>query len=153
MTSKGEYLLGSGLIVLASIAWAIYALSQKQLLQSLSSAKIMLIIYGGCTLLFTPFAKINTIFTLDRFHFSILVFCALNTFIAYGAFAESLEHWQASRVSSVLALAQIITLISGWLMSVIAPNIISPENISLVGVIGAFFVVIGSISIALCEPN
>jgi drug/metabolite transporter (DMT)-like permease len=149
ITSKGEYLLGSGLIVFASIAWAIYALSQKQLLQSLSSAKIMLIIYGGCGLLFTPFAKINTIFTLDRFHFSILLFCALNTFIAYGAFAESLEHWQASRVSSVLALAPIITLISGWLMSVIAPNIISPENISLMGIIGAFLVVGGSISIAL----
>jgi len=153
ITSKGEYLLGSGLIVFASIAWAIYALSQKQLLQSLSSGKIMLIIYGGCALLFTPFAKINTIFTLDRFHFSILVFCALNTFIAYGAFAESLEHWQASRVSSILALAPIITLIFGWLMSVIAPNIIFPENISLMGILGAFLVVAGSISIALGKSN
>lgn len=153
ITSKGEYLLGSGLIVFASIAWAIYALSQKQLLQSLSSGKIMLIIYGGCALLFTPFAKINTIFTLDRFHFSSLLFCALNTFIAYGAFAESLEHWQASRVSSVLALAPIITLIFGWLMSVIAPNIISPENISLMGILGAFLVVAGSISIALGKSN
>jgi drug/metabolite transporter (DMT)-like permease len=153
ITAQGEYLLGSGLIVFGAIAWAIYALSQKQLLQSLSSAKIMLIIYGGCALLFTPLAKTNTIFTLDIFYFSTLIFCALNTLVAYGAFAESLVHWQASRVGAVLALAPIITLISGWLMSVITPNIISPENISLVGVIGAFFVVIGSISIALCEPN
>ncbi len=153
ITSKGEYLLGSGLIVFGAISWAIYALSQKQLLQSLSSAKIMLIIYGGCALLFTPFATINTIFTLNRVHFSILVFCALNTIIAYGAFAESLEHWQASRVSSVLALAPIITLISGWLMSVIAPNIISPENLSLIGIIGAFLVVSGSISIALGQSK
>ncbi|BAZ85869.1 DMT family transporter [Dolichospermum compactum] len=153
ITAKGEYLLGSGLIVFGAIAWAIYALSQKQLLQSLSSAKIMLIIYGGCALLFTPLAKINTIFTLDIFYFSILLFCALNTFIAYGAFAESLVHWQASRVGAVLALAPIITLISSWLMSVIAPNIISPENISLVGVTGAFLVVIGSISIALGKSS
>ena len=153
ITAQGEYLLGSGLIVFGAIAWAIYALSQKQLLQSLSSAKIMLIIYGGCALLFTPLAKTNTIFTLDIFYFLTLIFCALNTLVAYGAFAESLVHWQASRVGAVLALAPIITLISGWLMSVVTPNIISPENISLVGVIGAFFVVIGSISIALCEPN
>lgn len=153
ITAQGEYLLGSGLIVFGAIAWAIYALSQKQLLQSLSSAKIMLIIYGGCALLFTPLAKTNTILTLDTFYFSTLIFCALNTLVAYGAFAESLVHWQASRVGAVLALAPIITLISGWLMSVVTPNIISPENISLVGVIGAFFVVIGSISIALCEPN
>jgi len=153
ITAKGEYLLGSGLIVFGAIAWAIYALSQKQLLQSLSSANIMLIIYGGCALLFTPLAKINTIFTLDIFYFLTLLFCALNTLIAYGAFAESLQHWQASRVGAVIALAPIITLISGWLMSVIAPNIISPENISLVGIAGAFFVVIGSISIALGKSN
>ncbi|UUO15631.1 DMT family transporter [Dolichospermum heterosporum] len=153
ITAKGEYLLGSGLIVFGAIAWAIYALSQKQLLQSLSSANIMLIIYGGCALLFTPLAKTNTILTLDTFYFSTLIFCALNTLVAYGAFAESLVHWQASRVGAVLALAPIITLISGWLMSVVTPNIISPENISLVGVTGAFFVVIGSISIALCKPN
>ena len=153
ITAQGEYLLGSGLIVFGAIAWAIYALSQKQLLQSLSSAKIMLIIYGGCALLFTPLAKTHTILTLDTFYFSTLIFCALNTLVAYGAFAESLVHWQASRVGAVLALAPIITLISGWLMSVVTPNIISPENISLVGVTGAFFVVIGSISIALCKPN
>ncbi|MTJ07757.1 DMT family transporter [Anabaena sp. UHCC 0204] len=153
ITAKGQYLLGSGLLVLGAVAWAIYALSQKQLLQSLSSAKIMLIIYGGCALLFTPLAKINTIFTLDNFHFTTLVFCAFNTLIAYGAFAESLEHWQASRVSAVIALAPIITLFSGWLMSAIAPNIISHEQISLLGILGAFLVVLGSISITLGKAH
>ncbi|MTJ12011.1 DMT family transporter [Anabaena sp. UHCC 0187] len=153
ITAKGQYLLGSGLTVLGAIAWAIYALSQKQLLQSLSSAKIMLIIYGGCALLFTPFAKIKTIFTLDSFHFSTLLFCAFNTLIAYGAFAESLAHWQASRVSSVIALTPIITLTSVWLMSVSFPSIITPENISLTGIFGALLVVSGSISIALGRSN
>ncbi len=153
ITAKGQYLLGSALIVFASIAWAIYALSQKQLLQSLTSAKIMLIIYGGCALLFTPLAKIKTIFTLDSFHFSILLFCAFNTLIAYGAFAESLAHWQASRVSAVIALAPIITLISVWLMSVTFPNIIPIENISLTGIIGALLVVSGSMSIALGKSH
>lgn len=54
ITARGVYLLGTSLIVWGAIAWAIYALAQKQLLQSLSSASIMLIIYGGCALLFTP---------------------------------------------------------------------------------------------------
>ena len=39
------------------------------------------------------------------------------------------------------------------LFNFLAPNIISPENISLVGVTGAFLVVIGSISIALSKSN
>ncbi|MFM7363188.1 MAG: DMT family transporter [Cuspidothrix sp.] len=153
ITAKSEYLLGSGLIVLGSISWAIYALSQKQLLQSLPSENIMLIIYGGCALLFTPLAKIKTIFSIDSFYFTNLLFCAFNTVFAYGAFAESLQHLPASRVSAILALAPIITLIAVWTISGIFPHIIPPENISPIGIIGTFLIVGGSISIALGKGN
>lgn len=149
ITAHGQYLLGSGLLVLGAVAWAIYALAQKQLLQSLSSSNIMLIIYGGCALLFTPIAKINTLFTLNPLHLGMLLFCGLNTLIAYGAFAESLAHWEASRVSAVLALAPIVTLISVWLVANIFPNLIPPEHITIIGIVGAFLVVTGSVAIAL----
>lgn len=149
ITAHGQYLLGSGLIMLGATTWAVYALAQKQLLQSLSSFSIMLIIYGVCALLFTPFANPKTIFTLNPLHLGMLFFCALNTLIAYGAFAESLEHWEASRVSAVLALAPIVTLISVWLISVIAPTLIAPEHFSFIGIIGAVLVVTGSLAITL----
>lgn len=149
ITAQGQYLLGSGLLVLGAVSWAIYALAQKQLLQALSSYHIMMIIYGGCALLFTPFAQINTIFNLDILSLSMLLFCGLNTLIAYGAFAESLEHWEASRVSAVLALAPIITLIAVELVAGIFPNLIPPEHITLIGIIGALLVVSGSVAIAL----
>ncbi|AKG23415.1 DMT family transporter [Calothrix sp. 336/3] len=144
-----NYLLGSGLIVLAAITWAVYALAQKQLLQTLSSANIMLILYGGCTLLFTFFALPQRLFSLDFFHWGMLIFCALNTLIAYGAFAESLEHWEASRVSAVLAITPIVTLFSVWLTSVFLPNLISPDKLTIPGIIGAILVVFGSMLIAL----
>jgi drug/metabolite transporter (DMT)-like permease len=149
ITAHNTYLLGSGLVVLGAVAWAVYALAQKQLLQSLSSAHIMLIIYGGCALLFTPLAKIEAIFTLNSLHLGMLVFCAFNTLIAYGAFAESLEHWEASKVSAVLALAPIFTLISVELVSVFIPDLIPTEDITLIGIIGALLVVCGSVAIAL----
>ncbi|ADI65466.1 DMT family transporter [Trichormus azollae] len=149
ITAQGQYLLGSGLIVIGAVAWAIYALIQKQLLQSFSSSNIMLIIYGGCTLLFTPLAKLNTIFTLDILHLGMLLFCGLNTLIAYGAFAESLEHWEASRVSAILALAPLVTLISVWLVANIFPTLITPEHITLIGIVGALLVVSSSVTIAL----
>ncbi|MDM9384232.1 DMT family transporter [Chlorogloeopsis sp. ULAP01] len=144
-----QYLLGSSLIVLAAVTWAIYALAQKQLLQSLSSTSIMLIIYGGCTLCFSLLAKPQIIFTLDLFHWGMLIFCGLNTLIAYGAFAEALEHWEASRVSAVLASTPIVTFLSVWIVSVISPNLINSEQTTFVGIIGAFLVVAGSIAIAL----
>ncbi len=149
ITAQTTYLFGSGLIVLASITWSIYALAQKQLLQSLSSAHIMLIIYGGCALMFTFFASPETIFTLNYLQSMMLIFCALNTLIAYGAFAEALAHWEASRVSAVLALAPLVTLLSSWLVSEVSPNLIAAEHFSLLGIIGAISVVCGSTAIAL----
>jgi drug/metabolite transporter (DMT)-like permease len=77
----------------------------------------------------------------------MLIFCGLNTFVAYGAFAESLQHWPASQVSAVLALAPIITMLA---MVIFAPWLtLHPEIITAGGLGGALAVVIGSISIAL----
>ncbi|BAY22785.1 hypothetical protein NIES2100_25490 [Calothrix sp. NIES-2100] len=148
-TAHNTYLYGSSLIVLGAAAWAVYALAQKQLLQSLSSAQIMLIVYGGCAFLFAPFSTAKTIFTLSNLQLYALIFCALNTLIAYGAFAESLAHWEASRVSAVLTLAPIVTLIAMWAVSVIAPSLILPEKVTLLGVLGAVLVVTGAAAIAL----
>ncbi|MEH2193293.1 MAG: DMT family transporter [Nostoc sp.] len=153
ITAHGTYILGSILIALGATAWAIYALAQKQLLQSLSSPSIMLIVYGGCALLFTPLARVKSIFILDPFHLGILVFCALNTLIAYGAFAESLEHWEASRVSAVIALAPIVTLILVAVISSVVPNLIPSEHFSFVAIFGAALVVTGSVAIALVKAD
>ncbi|MEM7725376.1 MAG: DMT family transporter [Cyanobacteria bacterium P01_A01_bin.45] len=144
-----NYSLGIILIIIAAISWAIYALAQKQLLHSLSSSQIMLIIYGGCAFLFTPFAATETFFTLNFFHLGVLSFCALNTVIAYGAFAEALEHWEASKVSAVLACTPIVTLSAIALFSTIFPYFISRENFNFINTSGAVFVVLGSIVVAL----
>jgi len=151
ITAHGTYIFGSSLVVLGASVWAVYALAQKQLLQSLSSPHIMMLIYGGCALLFTPLAKPATILQLNNLHLGMLIFCALNTLIAYGAFAESLEHWEASRVSAVLTLAPIVTLIAVELVAIFTPTLIPAENITFIGFIGACLVVAGSMAIALSK--
>jgi drug/metabolite transporter (DMT)-like permease len=153
ITAHGTYIWGSALVVLGAAVWAVYALAQKQLLQSLSSPQIMMIIYGVCALLFTPFAKTAAIFQLNALQWVILIFCGLNTLIAYGAFAESLEHWEASRVSAVLALAPIVTLIAVELVAIFTPTLIPPENITYIGILGAVLVVAGSMMTALGKRN
>ena len=149
ITAPNKYLMGSSLLVMAAAAWAIYALAQKQLLQKLPSSNIMLIIYGGCALIFTPIATPQTILSLNPLHLGMLLFCGLNTLVAYGAFAEALEHWEASRVSAVLALTPIFTLLSVWAVSSLMPNLIAPERLTALGVMGAILVVFGSMAIAL----
>lgn len=149
ITAPSKYLVGSSLLVLAAATWAVYALAQKQLLQRLPSSNIMLIIYGGCALMFSPIAAPQTILTLSPLHLGMLLFCGLNTLVAYGAFAEALEHWEASRVSAVLALTPIVTLTSVWVVSSVIPTLIAPERLTALGIVGAVLVVSGSISIAL----
>lgn len=153
LTAKATYLLGNGILVLGAIAWAIYALVQKQLLRKLPSSSIMLVIYGGCAILFSPLATPQRLLTLSPLHLGMLLFCGLNTLVAYGAFAEALEHWEASRVSAVLALAPLVTLVAVWAVSWLTPTLVAPEHLTLIGIVGAVLVVIGSVAIALRTPT
>lgn len=143
------YLLGSGLLVLAALAWATYALAQKQLLVQLPSSGVMLLIYGGCTLLFTPLANPAALLNLSPLQWGLLLFCGLNTLLAYGAFAESLNHWEASRGNAVISLTPLITVGSVALAGRLWPGLIAPEPLTPILLMGAVGVVLGAAAIAL----
>jgi drug/metabolite transporter (DMT)-like permease len=148
-----NYIAGSAIVVIAAALWAVYALAQKQLLQKLPSSSIMLIIYGGCAVLFSFFANPRSLLTLNSLEWGMLIFCALNTLIAYGAFAEALEHWEASQVSAVLALTPIFTLIFVTVTSAVFPTLIPPELLTILAVAGAILVVTGSAVISLGKSH
>jgi drug/metabolite transporter (DMT)-like permease len=148
-TQSDRYISGSVMLIIAGVSWAIYALIQKQLLTKLASTHIMWVIYGVCGLIFGTMAKPQTLMQLNSIEWMALIFCGLNTVVAYGAFAESLQHWEASRVSAILALAPIFTIVSMEITAYIAPNLVAPEHITALGLFGALLVVTGSISISL----
>jgi drug/metabolite transporter (DMT)-like permease len=143
------YLIGNIILILAATAWSFYALAQKQLLKDLSSGGIMFLIYGGCMLLFTPSARPLTILELSPPYLAVLLFCGLNTLLAYGAFSEALEHLEASRVSALLALTPLVTIGSVWGFSLLIPNWVAPEPMTLVGFMGAILVTAGAVLVAL----
>lgn len=143
------YLVGTAILVLAALTWAVYAMAQKQLLVQLPSSVIMWIIYGGCALLFTPMASPSQLLHLSTLQWAMLLFSGLNTFLAYGAFAEALEHWNASRVSAVLSLTPVVTLTSVATVAALFPHLIKPEIITSTGLVGAALVVAGSLTVAL----
>jgi drug/metabolite transporter (DMT)-like permease len=146
---RQQYINGSIMLVVAGISWAVYALIQKQLLTKLDSTHIMWIIYGVCGLLFSTMAQPQTLIQLNSIEWIALIFCGLNTVIAYGAFAESLQHWEASRVSAILALAPIFTIVSMSIAAWLTPGLVTPEHLTPLGLLGAILVVTGSMSISL----
>ena len=94
-----------------------YGLAQKSLLKHLTSPQILVLIYTGATIVLLPVASPGEIRELTTLHAWTLAFCCANTLIAYGAFVEALEHWEVSRVSAVLTLAPLFTMMSMALVS------------------------------------
>ncbi len=147
------YLVGVAWIGFAALTWAIYGLAQKQLLQLLSSQAVMLCIFAGCAICFAPFASPAKLASLSPWSWGVLVFCAANTLVAYGAFAAALEHWEASRVSAVLAMTPLATLAFASIVTRIAPEQFATEHLSGASWLGAGLVVSGSLLTALGQSR
>ena len=143
------YVQGAGLVVIAAIVWAVYALLQKQLLMRLTSMQVLVAIYAIAALALWPFAQPSALAALDGLHMALLAFCALNTVGAYGAFAEALAHWDASRVSAILALTPLLCIGVAMAVASIWPHLLAPERIAPLGWVGAGLVVAGSAAVSL----
>lgn len=149
LTSLTVYTTGVLVILLASFVWVFYGLAQKQLLTQWSSPQIMLVIYLACALLLTPWAHPLQVLQLDSLQAWLLLACCLNTLVAYGAFAEALAHWEASRVSATLSITPLVTFAAVALAALWWPDHVQPEQINLLGYAGALLVVLGSALTAL----
>jgi drug/metabolite transporter (DMT)-like permease len=144
-TSLTEYTFGVILIIGASVTWAVYALAQKQLLNLFNSQQILLLIFFSGAILFLPTAAPSKLLVLDLTGILLLAFCSANTLLAYGCFAEALEHWEASRVSAILAIVPLLTLTFMELAIPVYPDLVSSEKITWVSFLGAIVVVTGTV--------
>ncbi|KAA8709152.1 DMT family transporter [Pseudomonas cannabina] len=148
-TSLGDYTLGVLVVLLASTIWTFYGLSQKQLLTVWNSLQVMMVIYLFCALLLTPWAHPAEALALSPLQGWLLLACCLNTLVAYGAFAEALAHWEASRVSATLALTPLVTLAAVACAAWLWPDYVQAEELNVLGYGGALLVVMGSALTAL----
>jgi drug/metabolite transporter (DMT)-like permease len=139
-----RYLLGALIVLAAAVVWAVYALAQKQLLHRLSSGAVLLAIYAIAALALSPLASPSQLRNLDLVHGLAFGYCLVNTVAAYGAFAEALAHWEASRVGVVLAVTPLATVAAVEIAHRLAPNLVAAERITTLGYLGAAIVVIGS---------
>ena len=141
--------IGVSIVVVSAFAWTGYALLQKKLLESFSSAQILFLIYVFSVLALTPFALPATLFSLNGFQLLLLLFCCLNTLIAYGCFAEALKLWDASKVSAVLALAPLFTISTLRVIVYFNPSYAFSDQLSWISIAGALLLVVGSMLTAL----
>ncbi|SDR68758.1 EamA domain-containing membrane protein RarD [Halopseudomonas sabulinigri] len=149
LTQMSGYTLGILIAIASAFSWALYGLAQKQLLTIWSSVTVMMVIYLACALLLWPLASPLELLQLSTLQRWLLLGCCLNTLVAYGAFAEALAHWEASRVSATVATTPLFTFSMVALGSMLWPGLIEPELLNSLAYLGALMVVGGSALIAL----
>ncbi len=75
--------------------------------------------------------------------------CIFISLFAYLCLAKALECWQASRVSAVLALIPLFSVVAEKTGSILFPDIIIAENINGLAVFGAVILIAGSMITAM----
>jgi drug/metabolite transporter (DMT)-like permease len=142
----GDYGLGLVFIIMSAIFWTGYAIIQKYLLNDFQSSETMLILYWIGSLVFLPISDFSTMGQLNSLQWAALLFCGLNTLIAYGCFAEAMVHLEASRVSAIIAITPLFTIAIAQLLPI---GDMPVEPLTALSILGAILVVSGSITTAI----
>lgn len=141
---SSDYVIGSLIMMLAAASWATCVLSQKQLLTICAAPSLMLILYSTGAVFMLPLSTLTQIHALSSEQLVVLGYCIANMLISYTCFAEALQHWESSRVSMVVCTSPLLTLALSHPASLIWPGRIMPDNLNVLGLVGAIVVVSGS---------
>ena len=148
-TRLNAYSIGVLISISASLVWVAYGMAQKLMLRKFSSQQILLMIYLGCALVFTPFAEFSQVENLTPFALGCFIYCCLNTLFGYGAYAEALNRWDVSKVSVVITLVPLFTILFAHIAHYIDPTDFTAPELNTISYIGAFIVVCGAILSAI----
>jgi drug/metabolite transporter (DMT)-like permease len=143
--------LGATLLVVAGLLWAVYGLVQKHLLRWLGAQQILWLLYMGAIVVLLPWTRVTGVRDLTSLQLSMLAFCCINTLAGYGAFAESLKHWEVSRIGAVLSTSPLWTAVGMWAVAKFAPTMVAAERLNSLSIAGMLLVVVGSATCALAR--
>ncbi|MDO5054064.1 MAG: DMT family transporter [Pasteurella oralis] len=139
------YVKGIIICISASLVWVAYGVCQKLMSTRLTAQQVLLPIYIGCSIVFLPIATISQVTNLNIVQIACLIYCCLNTLVAYGAYAEALNHWDVAKVSAIVTQIPILTLIFSEISHWIAPAHFMYEDLNWISYIGALLVVSGAL--------
>lgn len=144
-----DYSIGVLVMVFAAVTWVVYALLQKFLFLHFSARQMTLLFYGLGALMLLPLSDVMSIQALTWTSGLALLFCCMNTLVAYGSFTQAMFVWEASKVSAIIAMAPVFTILSSSIAVALYPSFFVASDLTTTAYAGAFMVVIGSMLTAL----
>lgn len=100
-------------------------------------------------LVFSPFTHPLQVEKLDIFTTICFIYCCINTLIGYGAYAEALNRWEVAKVSMIVTLVPLFTIVFSHLLHGIFPQYFSAPSLNNLSYIGACIVVFGAMLSAI----
>lgn len=151
--SRENYNKGFLWVVFAAVSWTIYAILQKKLVQKHDPQLLNLFIYAIPAIMLTPTANFESFSTLNINQWILLIFLGLNTLVAYGFLAIAFKHTQAYKVSIIIILNPIITLVCMNLLYYFQADWLKGEQLSPLAMLGAVLLLGGAILAVLYAPR
>jgi len=141
-----DFKLGVLIIFLSASCWVIYAVLQKILVKDYPPQQLNLFIYFLPAILFIPFVDFAVFPTLGLGDYLLLAFLGLNTLLAYGFLGEAFKHTEANKVSMIITMNPIITLVSMTVLYYLEVTWVKTELTSTLGFFGALLFVVGAVT-------
>lgn len=141
---SGRAGVGTLILLAASVTWAVYGVAQKSLLKHFESTQILFLIYVGSTIALLASSAPTAVVGLPALDLVMVVLCAANTLVAYGALAEALKCAGAATVGAVLAVGPVATLVVTWATNKVSPGFFAPDLLNVATIAGACVVALGS---------
>jgi drug/metabolite transporter (DMT)-like permease len=141
-------------LLIAAMAWAVYATFQKKLVQDYPPQQLNLFLFGLPVVLFLPFVRFSGFLELSLLQWMLMLFLGLNTLVAYGSLSMAFKYIEASKVSIIVTMNPILTFVYMGLLALWEVTWIQPEKLSVAGIAAAAMVLVGAImAIIAAHPS
>jgi drug/metabolite transporter (DMT)-like permease len=141
--------LGVIWVLFAAFTWVIYATAQKTISDKYNAQELNLIIYGVAAIMFVFFADFSIVPTLPSDEWPLMIFLAMNTIIAYGCLGAAFNKVEANKISIIITLNPLITIIGMNFLAYLGVKWIAPEKITWQGYLGASLVITGALFVTV----
>lgn len=136
-------LLGNALVAGAAVLWALYAAGQKVANRDHPPQAVLVGVYLIGALVALPVAAVNWPAGASPRAWAGLTWLAVATVGSFGAFAEALDHADASTLAVVTTTAPLFTIAYVLVADAFAPWLSPGEPVTLLTWAGALLVVVG----------
>jgi len=147
--SEDIYINGVIWVIIAAIAWAVYASLQKKLVETFHAQQLNLIIFGLPMVMLIPFVDFSVFQAFTPGLWILLICLGIITIIAYGCLAEAFKYIEANKISVIVAVNPIITFVTMAILGSLEVDWIDGEVTTMYGIFGALLVIFGAILVVL----